>query len=180
MYIDFVEERVVSATAISSPDRRQNRQANGTTAQGLTLLPVRVGDMGYERGGVDHAHPFSDHERARPSIGEWIGRSPPRFLPRRKHRGVLLMVYKGFYVQAFEREPGKWRANIRRVDGKLVKVVSRETLEKSTTRLDAATAVAAMVMAMDVIDAGTIVRVATEKFWRRRGRLANAPSISNA
>ena len=90
------------------------------------------------------------------------------------------MVYKGFYVQAFEREPGKWRANIRRVDGKLVKVVSRETLEKSTTRLDAATAVAAMVMAMDVIDAGTIVRVATEKFWRRRGRLANAPSISNA
>ena len=60
------------------------------------------------------------------------------------------MVDKGFYVQAFEREPGKWRANIRCVDGKLVN-----------------TAVAAMVMAMDVIDAGTFVRVATEKFWRR-------------
>jgi hypothetical protein len=50
VHIDFVEERVVSATALSSPDRRQNRQANGTTAQGLTLLAVPVGDMGYERG----------------------------------------------------------------------------------------------------------------------------------
>ena len=80
------------------------------------------------------------------------------------------MEYKGFYVQAFEREPGKWRANIRRVDGKPMKVVSREKFEKNATRLDATTAVAAMVMAMDVIDAGTFGRVATEKFWRRRSK----------
>ena len=76
-----------------------------------------------------------------------------------------------FVVKAFEREPGKWRANIRRADGKPVKVISGKKLEKSVTRFDAGTAVDAIRMAMVAIDAGTFVRdrVATEKFWRRRG-----------
>jgi hypothetical protein len=81
------------------------------------------------------------------------------------------MEYKQFSVQAFEREPGKWRADIRRADGEPVKVIGRKKLEKSITRFDASSAVAALVVAMDVIDAGTFVRdrVGTEKFWRRQG-----------
>jgi hypothetical protein len=81
------------------------------------------------------------------------------------------MEYKRFVVQAFEREPGKWRANVRRADGKPVKVIGGKKLEQSVTRFDARTAVAASRMALAAIDAGTFVRdrVATEKFWRRRG-----------
>jgi len=84
----------------------------------------------------------------------------------------VAVEYMRFVVKAFEPEPGKWRASIRRADGKPVKVISGKKLEKSVTRFDAGTAVAAIRMAMAVIDAGTFVRdrVATEKFWRRRGQ----------
>ena len=82
----------------------------------------------------------------------------------------VAVEYMRFVVKAFEREPGKWRANIRRADGKPVKVIGGKKLEKSVTRFDASTAVVAIRMA--AIDAGTFVRdrVATEKFWRRRGQ----------
>jgi hypothetical protein len=82
------------------------------------------------------------------------------------------MEYKQFCVQAFEREPGKWRADIRRADGGPVKVIGRKKLEKSITRFDATSAVAALVVAMAVIDAGAFVRdrVGTEKFWRCQGQ----------
>jgi len=78
------------------------------------------------------------------------------------------MEYKRFYVQAFERKPGKWRANIQRADGKPVKVIGGTKLKHSVTGFDATTAAAALVMAMTVIDAGAFVRdrAATEKFWR--------------
>ncbi len=91
------------------------------------------------------------------------------------------MEYKRFVLQTFEREPGKWRASIRRADGKPVKVIGGKKLEKSVTRFDAGTAVAAIRMAMTAIDAGTFVRdrVATEKFWRRRGQSSNALGTGN-
>jgi hypothetical protein len=83
----------------------------------------------------------------------------------------VTMEYKRFVVRAFEREPGKWRASIRRADGKPVKVIGRKKLEQSVTRFDARMADAAIRMAIAAIDAGTFVRdqAATEKFWRRRG-----------
>jgi hypothetical protein len=40
---------------------------------------------------------------------------------------VSRMEYKQFRVQAFEREPGKWRANVRRGDGKPVKFVAERS-----------------------------------------------------
>ena len=82
---------------------------------------------------------------------------------------VIAMEYKQLYVKAFEREPGKWRADIRRADGKPLKVLGRKKLKKIVTKLDATTAVAAMVMAMALIDAESFARdrAATEKFWRR-------------
>jgi hypothetical protein len=68
------------------------------------------------------------------------------------------MEYKRFVVQAFERKLGKWRASIRRADGKPVKVIGRKKLEQIVTRFDAPTAVAAIFMAMAAIDAGTFAR----------------------
>ena len=91
------------------------------------------------------------------------------------------MEYKRFDIQAFEREPGKWRANIRRTDGKPVKIIGRKKFEHSGTRFDTPTAVAAIFMAMAAIDAGMFVRdrVATEKFWRCRGRSSVASATGN-
>jgi hypothetical protein len=82
---------------------------------------------------------------------------------------VIAMEYKQLYVKAFEREPGKWRADIRRADGNPLKVTGRKKLKNIATKLDATTAVAAMVMAMALIDAESFARdrAATEKFWRR-------------
>ncbi len=84
----------------------------------------------------------------------------------------VAVEYKRFVVKAFERGPGKWRASIRRADGKPVKVIGGKKLEKTVTRFDTRTADAAIRMAMIAIDAGTFVRdrVATEKFWRRLGQ----------
>jgi hypothetical protein len=85
------------------------------------------------------------------------------------------MEYKQLVVQAFEREPGKWRASIRRADGKPAKVIGGKKLDQSIT--DERTAAAAILMAMAAIDAATFVvrdRVATEKFWRRRGQFSRA------
>jgi len=91
---------------------------------------------------------------------------------------VSCMEYKQFRVQAFEREPGKWRANVRRGDGKPVKIVGREKLEKFVTRFDAGTAGATIAMAMAVIDAGMLVRdrVPMEKIWRRREQSSEFPT----
>ena len=92
------------------------------------------------------------------------------------------MEYKRFVVQAFERELGKWRASIRRADGKPVKVIGRKKLEQIVTRFDAPTAVAAILIAMAAIDAGTFVRdrVDTERLWRRRrGRSSDALATRN-
>lgn len=81
-----------------------------------------------------------------------------------------LVEYKRFIVRAFEREPGKWRASIRRADGQPVKVIAGKKLDQSITRFDVRTAVAAIRMAIAAIDVGSFARdrVATEKFWRRR------------
>jgi hypothetical protein len=81
-----------------------------------------------------------------------------------------LMEYNGFALQAFEREPGKWRARIRRVNGEPVQVIGTNKLDQSITRADERTPAAALLTAMAAIDEGTFVRerVSTEKFWRRR------------
>jgi len=80
------------------------------------------------------------------------------------------MEYKQFAVQAFEREPGKWRARIRRVDGEPVQIIGANKFEQSITRVDDRTPAAALLTAMNAIDAGTFERdrMATEKLWRRR------------
>jgi hypothetical protein len=65
------------------------------------------------------------------------------------------MEYKQFVVRAFEREPGKWRACIKRANGKAImaRLDHRLKLAKFTTGVDAKSAQAAMLMAMAAIDA---------------------------
>ena len=82
------------------------------------------------------------------------------------------MEYRQFIINAFEQEPGKWRACVRRANGKPLKATGRTKLQRFVTGIDAASADAAMIMAMDAIDAGSFSRRtarSTEKFWRRNG-----------
>jgi hypothetical protein len=70
-------------------------------------------------------------------------------------KGFSAMEYKQFVVRAFEREPGKWRACIKRADGKVIMptMIHRPKLAKFVTGVDAKSAQAAMLMAMAAIDA---------------------------
>jgi hypothetical protein len=85
------------------------------------------------------------------------------------------MEHKQFIVRAFEREPGKWRAKILRPTGKPL-VTDRKRTVQYISGVDRATASAALLAALEAIDAGAFARPATltEKFWHRRG--SNTPA----
>jgi hypothetical protein len=87
------------------------------------------------------------------------------------------MEYLGFVVEAFEQGPGKWRAKILRSSGKPL-ITGRKKIWQFVTGVDATTASAALLMALEAIDAGTFSNAAPlpEKFWRRRGRRARTPA----
>lgn len=82
------------------------------------------------------------------------------------------MNYKQFTIRAFEREPGRWRARVLRT----AIVRGRAKLIPFLTETDSATAVDAMTVAMDAIDAGEFsppIRTPSERFGRRsKGRRA--------
>jgi hypothetical protein len=87
--------------------------------------------------------------------------------------GLAAMEYNGFVVKAAEREPGKWRASVRRVNGSAIRVMShsRIKLDKFVTGIDAPSAEAAMRMAIAAIDAGAFSRN-----FAKRSRDAPGPS----
>jgi hypothetical protein len=87
------------------------------------------------------------------------------------------MEYKQFIVMAFEREPGKWRAKILRPTGKPL-ITGHKRIVQYLSGVDRTTASAALLAALEAIDAGAFARPATlpEKFWRRRGQRSNAPA----
>jgi hypothetical protein len=91
--------------------------------------------------------------------------------------GLIGMEYRQFVIQAFETETGRWRARIWRANGKSLRATGRRKPREFVTGLDSPTAVAAIVMAMTVIEAGTFSRTKeayTEKFWRLRRRRSAA------
>jgi hypothetical protein len=90
------------------------------------------------------------------------------------------MEYQGFVVEAFEQEPGKWRAKILRSSGKPL-ITGRKRIWQFVTGIDATTASAALLMALEAIDAETFSSAAPlpEKFWRRRGRRSKAPTLDD-
>ena len=81
------------------------------------------------------------------------------------------MEYQGFVVDAFEREPGKRRAKLLRSSGRPL-ITGRKRIWQFVTCIDATTAQAALLMALEAIDAGAFSFAAPlrEKFWRRRGQ----------
>jgi hypothetical protein len=90
------------------------------------------------------------------------------------------MEYKHFVVRTFEREPGKWRAKILRYIGKPL-FTGRKSVVHYVTGVDRTTPSAALLVALEAIDAGAFSRSATlpEKFWRRRGQRSNARTIDD-
>jgi Arc/MetJ-type ribon-helix-helix transcriptional regulator len=62
---------------------------------------------------------------------------------------------KCFQINSFEREPGKWRALIRRSDGSKLRVGNMH-VDLFTTSVDTSTADQALQLARKAIDAGTV------------------------
>jgi hypothetical protein len=74
------------------------------------------------------------------------------------------MEYKQFIVEAFEREPGKWRASVERANGKAIMITTnRRQLAKFVTGVDAKSAQAATLMAMAAIDAGAFSKAFSKR-----------------
>ena len=72
--------------------------------------------------------------------------------------------YKHFFIKALEPEPGKWRASIKRLNGKPIMLVGpgRVKLDQFVTGVDSSTPGDALLLAIAAVDAGA--------FSRRSGR----------
>lgn len=68
------------------------------------------------------------------------------------------MQYQQFLIAAFERQPNRWRATIRRVDGRPVVIYGPKRLDQFLTGIDCETAQAALLAAIAAVDAGTFSR----------------------
>ncbi len=65
------------------------------------------------------------------------------------------ITYKDYVIDAFQRDTDRWRANIRRLNGKKIRVaVPPSVLDEATTSADALTAEKAVEFAKKAIDAG--------------------------
>jgi len=68
--------------------------------------------------------------------------------------------YKQFIVKVFEQQPGKWRARVKRLDGKPLMVARRgkAKIDEFITSPDSATPNGALLKAFAAIDAGAFSR----------------------
>ena len=65
------------------------------------------------------------------------------------------ITYKDYVIDAFQRDTDRWRANIRKLNGKKIRVaVPPSVLDQATTTADAPTAEKAVELAKKAIDAG--------------------------
>jgi hypothetical protein len=65
------------------------------------------------------------------------------------------ITYKAYVIDAFRRDTDKWRATIRRLDGKKIRVAfPPSVLDETTTSADALTAEKAVELAKKAIDGG--------------------------
>jgi len=66
-----------------------------------------------------------------------------------------VISYKDYSIEPFEREPGRWRATIKRLDGKKIKAVGSDTPFPSvTTSADCLSEQTAIELARKGIDGG--------------------------
>lgn len=74
---------------------------------------------------------------------------------RAKQAPMSGITYKAYVIDAFQRDTDRWRANIRRLNGKKIRVaVPPSVLDEATTSADALTAEKAVELAKKAIDAG--------------------------
>jgi hypothetical protein len=65
------------------------------------------------------------------------------------------VIYKAYAIDAFQRDTDKWRATIRRLDGKKIRVAfPPSVLDETTTATDALAAEKAIALAKKAIDGG--------------------------
>jgi hypothetical protein len=65
------------------------------------------------------------------------------------------IIYKAYVIDAFQRDTDNWRATIRRLDGKKIRVAAPPSvLDQATTSADALTAEKAVELAKKAIDGG--------------------------
>ncbi len=75
-----------------------------------------------------------------------------------KRPPVSGIAYKAYVIDAFQRDTNRWRATIRRLDGKKIRVaVPPSVLDQATTSADAFTAEKAAEFARQVIDSGGLI-----------------------
>ena len=67
-------------------------------------------------------------------------------------------IYKGFEIRAFEREPGRWRAEFQRADGSALKTLVGDSGHRMsiTTTADTLTAETTIDEVKNAIDAGSM------------------------
>jgi hypothetical protein len=75
-----------------------------------------------------------------------------------KHPAMSGITYKAYVIDAFKRDADRWRATIRRLDGKKIRVAAPPAvLDEATTSADALTAEKAVELAKKAIDRGGII-----------------------
>jgi hypothetical protein len=83
---------------------------------------------------------------------------PPLGVPAAKQAPVSGVTYKAYVIDAFKRDTDRWRATIRRSNGKKIRVaVPPSVLDEATTSADALTAEKAVEFAKKAIDGGGLI-----------------------
>lgn len=78
--------------------------------------------------------------------------------PAQHQPAMSSITYKAYVIDAFQRDKDRWRANIRRLNGKKIRVaVPPSVLDEATTSADALTAETAVEFAKKTIDAGALI-----------------------
>ena len=79
----------------------------------------------------------------------------PRDARAAKQAPMSGITYKAYVIDTYQRDTDRWRANIRRLNGKKIRVaVPPSVLDEATTSVDALTAEKAVELAKKAIDAG--------------------------
>jgi len=83
---------------------------------------------------------------------------PPQQDVRAKQPTMSGISYKAYVIDTFQRDTDRWRATIRRLDGKKIRVASPPSvLDQAMTSADALTAEKAAESARKTIDAGGLI-----------------------
>ena len=96
------------------------------------------------------------HDIANDSLPAPLGNSPDAGAA--KQPAMSGIIYKAYVIDAYRRDIDRWRATIRRLDGKKIRVaVPPAVVAETTTSADAITAEKAVEFAKKAIDVGELI-----------------------